>query len=154
MEVKAKDGVLRIEAQIEGPGTLHEVWQLLTDYERLPEYMPNVDSSRVVSRTDSSLWVRQVLTTQLIMPWTFIFTLEYVAVAPDQLRFRHVEGQLKSYEGCWRLTPRGERTEISYQARVTYRLVPGFLAAYIVRRQLGQMMPALVVELQRRTGRQ
>ena len=154
MVVKAKDGVLRIEARIEGPGTLQEAWQLLTDYEHLPEYMPNVDSSRVVSRTDSSRWVRQVLTSQLVVPWTFIFTLEYVAVAPDELRFRHVEGQLKSYEGRWKLTPRGERTAISYQARVTYRLVPGFLAAYIVRRQLGQMMPALVAEMQRRTGRQ
>ena len=152
MAVKAKDGVLNIEAWIEGPGTLQEVWQLLTDYERLAEYMPNVDSSRVVSRTDSSVWVRQVVTSQLIMPWTFIFTLEYVEVAPDQLCFRHVEGQLKSYEGCWKLTPRGERTVISYQARVHYRRVPGFLAAYIVRRQLGQMMPSIVAELQRRTG--
>jgi hypothetical protein len=64
-----------------------------------------------------------------------------------------VEGQLKSYEGCWKLVPRGERTEISYQARVTYRLVPGFMAAYIVRRQISKMMPALVAELQRHTGR-
>jgi hypothetical protein len=107
----------------------------------------------VVSRTDSSLWVRQVVTSQMIVSWSFNFTLEYVGAAPDELRFRQVEGQLKGYEGRWRLVPQGERTEISYQARGTYRRVPGFLAAYIVRRQLSRMMPALVAELQRRTGR-
>ena len=152
MEVKARDGVLRIEAQIEALGTQAQAWQLLTDFERLAEFMPNVDSSRVVSRTDSSVLVREVVTSQLVRPWTFVFTLEYIPLEPSELRFHQVAGQLKGYEGVWRLEPRGERTAISYQAQVGYRRVPGFLAAYIVRRQLGRMMPALAAEMQRRTG--
>ncbi|MCC7264169.1 MAG: SRPBCC family protein [Candidatus Latescibacteria bacterium] len=152
MEVRANEGVLRIEARIEAPGTREQVWQLLTDFGRLAEFMPNVDSSRVLSRTDSSVLVREVVSSQLVRPWTFAFILEYIPLEPSELRFHQVAGQLKGYEGVWLLEPRGEYTAVSYQARVGYRRVPGFLAAYIVRRQLGRMMPALAAEMKRRTG--
>jgi hypothetical protein len=51
--------VLRIEASAEFEGTVALTWQVLTDYERLAEYVPNLQSSRIVSRAGDRVTVEQ-----------------------------------------------------------------------------------------------
>jgi uncharacterized membrane protein len=149
--VETRQGILNIEAQINAPRPLDEVRRMMTDYEQIPNYMPNVDSSRVVGRTDSSLWVHQVFKTRLILPWTFRFTHEFVEESPTVLRFKMLEGNLSSFTGVWRFTPNKDGTQIAYTAAVGHGIrLPGFLMRYIAKRQVNKMMPALVEELERR----
>jgi hypothetical protein len=115
--------------------------------------MPNVDSSYVVARTDSSVMVRQVITSRLILPWTFRFTLEFVQAPGGELRFRQVEGSMREYWGSWRVEEAPKGVEIAYGAQVRTRWhLPFFLMSYVVRKQVAKMMPALVGELARREG--
>jgi hypothetical protein len=120
---------------------------MLMDFATLSDYMPSVDSSYVVGRTDSSTLVRQVVTSRLILPWTFRFKLEFMA-REDMLRFRQVEGGMREYWGSWRVAEHVEGVEIVYAAQVHSRWrLPFFLMSYVVRRQVAQMMPALMEEL-------
>lgn len=151
VEVVAGDGGLFITARATGPGSAEGVLRLLGDFATLVDYMPNADSSYVVATTDSSTLVRQVVTSRLILPWTFRFTLEFLAVEGNRLRFRQVEGGMKEYRGSWQAVERADGVEVVYATfvRTRWRL-PSFLMSYVVRRQVNRMMPALLAELARR----
>lgn len=90
------------------------MWKLIRDYESLSQYMPNVDSSVVVARTDSSQLVRQVVTTRVLLPWTFRLQFEFVQDAEERLRFRMLEGNLRSYEGSWQVEALEDSSSITY----------------------------------------
>ena len=151
-DVETSGQELRLLTAVEAPFSGATVWRLIEDYERLADYMPNVDSSRVVARTDSSVLVRQVATSRLLLPWTFHLTLEFVRESAERLRFRMLEGNMRSYAGCWKVEPVPGGARISYSAIASRRLpLPNFLLAYVVRRQMRRMLPALLEELSRRT---
>ena len=150
MTIQSEDNALEITLKVTVPYSREDVWKLIRDYENLSQYMPNVDSSVVVARTDSSQLVRQVVTTRVLLPWTFRLQFEFVQDAEERLRFRMLEGNLRSYEGSWQVEALEDSSSITYWARVTHRLpLPNFLLRYVVHMQMSQMMPALVVELDR-----
>ena len=153
MRVETAGGVLHMEASVTGPYTRQQAWQLLTDYDGVADYVPAMDSSRVVGRTDSSIVVRQVFTSRFIVPWTFRFTLEMVQDGPYRLRFRQLEGNMRHYEGSWEAVEDPEGMRLVYRARAGHGLrLPGFVLRYIARRQIRTLMPAHLAELARREG--
>ena len=156
VKVESRGEILEMSARITAPYSREEVWRLIGDYESLERYMPNVDSSAIVARTDSSTLVHQVASTDLLLSWTFHLQIEFTEDADGRLRFRMLEGNLRSYEGYWQVETTRDGSQIVYWAQVSHRLpLPNFLARYIARRQMRKMMPALVAELDRkaRAGR-
>ena len=150
VEVSSRDGGLFIEAHASGPGSPKGALRMLMDFAMLTDYMPNVDSSYVVGRTDSSTLVQQVVTSRFILPWMFRFTLEFMA-HEGGLRFRQDQGSMRDYWGSWRVAEHMEGVEIVYAAQVHTRWrLPFFYMSYVVRRQVAQMMPALMEELAQR----
>jgi len=101
MTIQSEDNAREMPLKVTVPYSREDVWKLIRDYESLSQYMPNVDSSVVVARTDSSQLVRQVVTTRVLLPWTFRLQFEFVQDAEERLRFRMLEGNLRSYEGSW-----------------------------------------------------
>jgi ribosome-associated toxin RatA of RatAB toxin-antitoxin module len=151
--VEARERGLYYETRVRVAASLEEIMDLLTDFEAIPEYVPNVDSCRVVTRTDSSTLVRQVITTRLILSWTFRQELEIVQEGMGRLRFRQVQGNVHAYRGSWELTPVQGGVEIAAlgQAEHLWRL-PRFVMVWILRRQVSGLLPAVVKELERRQG--
>ena len=149
--VQVHDGVVKIDACAYTRSSPLDAWQLLADYESLPSYMPNVDTSRVVTRTDSSVLVRQVISSWLVLPWTFRVNLEFFETEPALLRFRQHDGR-GGYEGQWSVQSAPSGAMISYDAEAEpdMLLLPDFVMAYVVRRQIGRMMQAFIDELDRR----
>jgi len=148
--VQVRDGVVKIDACAYTRSSPLDAWQLLADYESLPSYMPNMDTSRVVTRTDSSVLVRQVISSWLVLPWTFRVNLEFFETAPALLRFRQHDGR-GGYEGQWSVESAASGAKISYDAEAEPdMLLPDFVMAHVVRRQIGRMMQAFIDELDRR----
>ena len=149
--VEARERGLFYETRVRVAASPEEVMDLLTDYEAIPEYLSNVDSCRVVARTDSSTLVHQVMTTRLILPWTFRQDLEIVQDGMGRLRFRQLQGNVHAYRGSWELTPVEGGVEIAAlgEAEHLWRL-PRFVMAWILRRQVSGLLPAVVKELERR----
>jgi hypothetical protein len=153
MQVETRGGTLYMEASIAGPYTRQEAWDLLTDYDRIAEFVSSMDSSFVVGHSDSSVIVRQVFTSRLIIPWTFSFTLEFIQDGPYRLRFRQLKGNMRHYEGIWEVQKARDGMRLVYTARAGHGLrLPGFVLRYIARRQIKALMPAHMVELTQRYG--
>lgn len=103
------------------PVTPERAWAVLTNYVATGEAMPDITKVEILSRSGSSLRLRQTYQA----PYTFGLAITAdLAVEEDPLRsirFRMLRGDLiRNLHGHWRLTPVREGTEIEN----TITLVP------------------------------
>jgi carbon monoxide dehydrogenase subunit G len=148
---KEGEGV-EMESRLDVSFPSERVWEVVLDYDRIADYMPNVDSSRVVGRDGPRVRVRQVGGTRFIFRRTFRLVLEFWRESPDRVAFRHVAGDLVGLSGAWSVMPRGEnRSQIIYRATMPYGLgAPWLVGRGVLYRTIRRMMPAIRDELERR----
>lgn len=151
VKLDRKDGVVMIEASLPLEFDRDDVWSVVLDYDGLSGYMPNVDSSRVVTRSSRITRVRQVAHVQFIFRKTYRFQVEFERVSPDSVTFRRVKGDLLGYHGSWATRSNGSGVRLVYHGIVDHGLgVPWFLGKRVLRRSVRDMMPAIRDELGRR----
>ncbi len=95
---------VRARATIDAP--LSVIWTTLTDYERLPEFVPGLKKSRVLSRNGQSAIVEQSGEARfLIFSFPIDVTLESVEKPPSSIRVRALAGTLRHLEGGYEVEP-------------------------------------------------
>ena len=89
---------VRARATIDAP--LSVIWTALTDYEKLPEFVPGLKKSRVASRNGSTVVVEQSGEARFLM---FSFPVDVVLEAVEKpqssIRVRSLSGTLRYLEG-------------------------------------------------------
>lgn|GEM_PF-4282129 len=128
-EVTRDGGVVSVQASLWLDCTPSEVWALMTDYESLSAYMPNVESSEVLARSDTVARVRQGVSSSILLPIPFAVTLEFYEQLPQRLRFRMVEGSVDRFSG----------TRVDYSAAIE---PPAFVPSFVAAMRHGGKAPA------------
>ena len=96
----------RISAKIQIPAAVEQVWTLLTDYEALPNFIPNLAKSKRLEHPEGGLRLEQVGTQRLLrLNFSARVVLDMEEEFPAEIRFKMVEGDFKSFSGYWRLEP-------------------------------------------------
>lgn len=146
--VLAPEGTARwIRAGVMVNAAPREVWEVMVDCSRASEFVPGLESCRILEVAGKT-----VLVEHRARPFRFLPEVTYVFREDREpfrsLRFRRVSGDLKELEGRWDLEPRSaERTVVWY----TVYLEPGFLVPeWLVRRALTRELPELLRALERR----
>lgn len=128
-------------------------WRVLTDYEHLASYLPNLKSARVVSRNGERAIVEQLGTARYLF---FSQTIRVVVLvherAPDRIDISLVEGDMKVYRASWELSPLpgAAGTRIAYKATIEPKFdVPGIVGVGVVKKDIAKMMAALLLRLDR-----
>ncbi|MEO1593101.1 MAG: SRPBCC family protein [Cyanobacteria bacterium J06632_22] len=125
----------KISASIAIPVALEPIWALLTDYDRLADYIPNLTVSRQVEHPKGGIRLEQV-GAQCFLNIKFCarVLLDMQERFPREIGFSMVEGDFKQFLGRWRLQPAliGEQ--------------PGTLLSYEVIVQPPLAMPARLIE--------
>ena len=82
------------------------MWTTLTDYDRLPEFIPGLRKSKVVSRRGATVIIEQSGEARFLM-FTFPIdvTLEAVERPPSSIQVRAVAGTLRHFEGGYKVEP-------------------------------------------------
>lgn len=111
-----------IRAQIQISHPVEQVWQILTDYEALASFIPNLAKSRLLDHPAGGIRLEQVGTQKLLrFNFSARVVLDIEENFPHEINFTLVEGDLKDYSGSWRLeqmkSARGS-TNLCYTARV------------------------------------
>lgn len=129
------------------------VWAVISDYDRMAEFIPDMHSSRVIRRHGDEVLVEQT------GEFGFLFFRQPVEVRlsvaeSPQLRIvaHAVGGNLQSLEGRYVVEslPGGE-VRLSYSGRLVPGLrVPPFVTRMAVRRTMARQFQALVQEIVRR----
>jgi ribosome-associated toxin RatA of RatAB toxin-antitoxin module len=112
------------------------MYRVITDYERYPEFLPEMETVRVVRRDGETCDVH--FTLNLVKRLTY--TLRLVGRPGKGLDWSLVEGGFKANNGGWTLEALpGGRTRASYRVHVE---VGVFVPGAIANRLIGQTLPA------------
>lgn len=152
--VERPGGALELYAWVRAPDTAPaDVYALLSDWEELPRWMPNVTSCAVLASTDSSVLVEQRGRAGFLFFQRRIRTvLEFYPEPPHRLRFVRRAGDLARFDGEWtfRAMP-GDSILVYLRAEVLFETdLPRGLVKRALRREFARMMPAIGQELIRR----
>jgi ribosome-associated toxin RatA of RatAB toxin-antitoxin module len=127
------------------------VWRILTDYNSLADYVPDLQSARVMSRDGDKVIIEQLGTTHFLF---FTRPIHLIVQAKEQGQNRIdvslVEGDMKVYRCSWELRPDGSGTKLVYNATIEPKFyVPGMVGTSLVRKDIARMMTAVLVRLDR-----
>lgn len=116
----------QLQGSVHIPVERERIWQVLTDYDRLAEFIPNLVESRVIGHENGRKLVRQVGSQKLLFAkFSATVVLAVEEIFPEQLRFQKVEGDFLIFEGFWDLSVRVSGTESflpTQQTLLTYHL--------------------------------
>lgn len=156
LKVERVDGIDGGKAyQIASSGTVAAspaaVWRILTDYNRMADYVPDMKSARVVSRNGDKVIIDQLGAARfLFFSRDIHLVVEVHEHAPNRLEVNLVDGDMKIYRCSWELTAAGAGTRVSYNATIEPKFyVPGLVEAGLVHRDIARMMAAVLVRLDR-----
>ena len=153
--VHEERGVYSVTARFHVPQAPAVVLAVLTDYERIPRFMPNVQTSIVLERAPGRAVVEQEAVSRLMMFSKRVYLVLEITEGADTLHFRDRSGRsFARYEGMWRLCEENGRTEILYELTAQPSFdVPEFLLKRLLRRDSLEMIAGLRREIAARSER-
>lgn len=152
--VSEERGTYSVTARFEVPQPPGVVLAVLSDYEQIPRFMPEVRRSVVRERQDEGMVVEQEAVSTFMMFRKTVHLLLEVTHIADTIRFVDRSARsFKRYEGAWRATPRGNGTLVTYElsARPDFD-VPEFILKRLLRRDSTEMIDNLRREFAARAG--
>lgn len=123
--------------------------EVLTDYEAIPRYMPDVKKSVVRHRYGHYAIVEQEVVSRVMMFSKRVQLRLAIVQSDDTLRFRDELGtSFHRYEGHWTLTEQGGTTAVRYHlvAHPSFS-VPAFLIRRLLARDANETIDRLRVEM-------
>ncbi|MBD2136580.1 SRPBCC family protein [Anabaena sp. FACHB-1237] len=115
----------QIIAKIKIPHPMEKVWQILTDYESLPDFIPNLAQSRLLDHPDGGIRLEQVGSEKLLnFKFCARVVLDLQELFPQLIKFNMVEGDFKSFTGNWCLEPYCTNDEQGTTLCYTIQLLP------------------------------
>jgi ribosome-associated toxin RatA of RatAB toxin-antitoxin module len=149
----AADGkVYRIASSATVAAAPAAVWRVLTDYDHLADFVPDLTSARVLSREGDKVIVEQLGAAHFLFFSHAIHLVTQVhEQAPDRIEVGLIEGDMRVYRCSWALSPApGAGTNIVYTATIAPGFyVPGMIGERLVRDDIARMMAAVLARTAR-----
>ena len=141
--------------EVDATGTvqapLPTVWRILTGYERMEEFVPDLVSCRVLSRNGNEVIIEQFGTARFLFMSRSIHLIVRATEQPmSSIDIDLISGDMKHYESRWELVPIPETggTRVIYTGRMMPNFyVPGILGTNIIRGDIERMMGAVLARL-------
>ncbi len=151
---RAGEGVeVRARALIAAPQPL--VWEVLTDYEQLPSFIPGIEKSVVRSRQGGSVMVDQSGEARfLVFSFPINIRLQVTEGAPHWVASRAVSGNLRRMTGRYDIQPDargGVMLRYSGVIEPDFDLPP-LIGTAALRSMVEQQFTAMVAEIERRAA--
>jgi carbon monoxide dehydrogenase subunit G len=143
-----------VEAFDDIDATPQQAWEVLTDYEGLSRFIPDMTESRVIMRNGNSVLVDQKGSASLFLLRRPVqVRLEIVESPCEWVTSRAVGGSFKEMDGRYDLRPQGGTLRFTYHGRIVPDFwVPDFMEAAAVRRAVSRQFGAMVNEIRRRVA--
>jgi ribosome-associated toxin RatA of RatAB toxin-antitoxin module len=152
VSVDARDGLYHVSATFSVPQPASAAFAVLTDYEQIPRFMPDVRKSQVLERREGGIVVEQEAVAHVMMFSKRVHLVLEIEEAPHVIRFHDRCGKsFERYEGAWTISGSEAHVQIAYTltAKPTFD-VPEFLLKRLLRRDAQTMIERLRGEIARR----
>ncbi len=140
-----------VEAVAEIEADVADAWQVLTDYDRLAEFIPGMRESRVVSRDGSSVVIEQRGEASLLF---FTFPMR-VRLAIEEYPYERIvsnaiSGDFKEMHGVYHLEARDAGLRLRYEGKFTPDfVVPPLIGTLMMRSTVERRFSAMVREIEK-----
>ena len=140
-----------VEATAQIDADVADAWKVLTDYDRLAEFIPGMLESRIVSRNGSSVVVDQRGETSLL----FLTFPMRVRLAIEEQPYERIvstaiSGNFKEMYGAYYLQARDAGMRLRYEGKFTPDFgFPPLLGTLIVRATVERRFSAMVREIEK-----
>lgn len=146
---------VRARATVEAPHAV--IWGTLTDYERLPEFIPGLKKSRVLSRHGARTIVEQSGAAYfLIFSFPIDVKLEALENPPYSLRVRALSGTLRYLDGGYQLEgdPAGTTFILHWTGTIAPDVsLPPLFGEVVMRMSIESQFTGMVREIERREAK-
>ncbi|WP_367849285.1 SRPBCC family protein [Rhodoferax sp. WC2427] len=152
VRVERAHGSFTVDLSILAPVDATRAWAVLTDFEHMADFVPNLTSSVVTERSDTLVKVTQKGVAKYgIFSTQFESVREIHLAPPQEIRAHGVGGNILRMESRMQLEPEGSGTRLTYHAEV----LPGFwfpplIGPSLVRHETAEQFSAMLHEMQRR----
>ena len=102
---KLSDGARRLAAQLTTTASFNSLWSVLTDYDRLNLFIPNLLSSKILYANNNNFHIRQVGSQDFL---GLKFSAEVVLDLYEEkdlglIKFDLIKGDFRRFEGIWKI---------------------------------------------------
>ena len=143
-----------VEAVAEIEADVLDAWKVLTDYDRLAEFIPGMRESRVVSRDGSSVVIDQRGEASLLF-FTFPMSVRLAIeeYPNDRIVSNAISGNFKELHGVYLLEVRDVGLRLRYEGKFTPDFgVPPLIGTLVVRSTVERRFIAMVREIEKTRG--
>ncbi|MEO1623089.1 MAG: SRPBCC family protein [Cyanobacteria bacterium J06632_3] len=141
----------RIMASVEIPQPVDEVWNVITDYDHLADFIPSLTKSKVLDQSDGRIRLEQI-GAQCFLKIKFCarVVLEMTESFPHKVGFSMQEGDFKQFEGAWHLQSLEDKqaTLLSYDLFVK---PPKAMPATLIERHIRHNLTTNLLAIHQRT---
>ncbi len=145
--------ICRVEGQFFVAAPLSTVWEVLTDYNRIGEFVPFMKRSNVKETLEKRLLVEQ----EALARFFFFVRRMYVLLAMQEVPLKRIlfrdvsQKDFELYEGSWLIEPSPQGIWVRYKVRAKPNFsVPGFVAREMFRKTARGLLKAVQIEILRR----
>ena len=142
---------LQVEASAEFEGSLARAWQVLTDYGRFTEFVPDLQVSRVISRDRNKVLVEQKGAARLLF-WSYPMDVRLAVTEHpfERVESRSVAGNFREMQNTYRLEMRRGHVYLHYSGRMVPDFyVPPLIGTFVLQHNVESTFRALVNEMER-----
>lgn len=141
-----------IDATFEAPVPLAIAWEVLTDFEAMDAFVPNLAVSRVLARDGTRMTIAQRGVARF-GPLQFRFDSERIVTLQPRVAIRSVQtrGSMERLESYTTFAPVSSGTRLGYHVEVVPgALYPDALMRRFLEHEVGEQFDAIVREMVRR----
>lgn len=148
-------GTYRVTAKFAVTEPAPSAMAVLTDFERIPKFMPDMKTSTVRERGEDGMLVEQEAVARFMMFSKRVHLLLRVSEETGVIRFRDECGKsFEVYDGSWTVRPAGSGATIAYQldAKPSFD-VPAFVLRRLLKRDATELIARIKNEIRDRHAR-
>lgn len=141
-----------VVATLLAPVPLRQAWAVLTDFDAMASFVPNVKESRVISADGQALSLRQSGVARF-GPFSYRFeSTRRIELRPyASIQSSQLSGSLRKMESITTLTEAAGGTRIVYRVELVPALpFPGLVGETLVSHEVSEQFEAIVAEMLRR----
>ena len=140
----------RISAEIWLPQSVEQIWHILTDYDHLADFIPNLDQSHRLEDVDADTTRIEQIGAECFLTFKFCarVILDMVESFPNRIEFKMVEGDFRSFSGSWNLQPEAVSGQNGTQLRYIVDVEPNrWMPIGLIERHLKKNLSANMVAI-------
>jgi ribosome-associated toxin RatA of RatAB toxin-antitoxin module len=154
VEAARAGAAVAVSAHASVKAPLATIWSTLTDYERLPEFVPGMKRSRIIGRRGPAAIVEQDGEAGfLIFRFPIHVVVESAEYPPNLITIHVVRGNLRQLEGQYRIEQGASAEEHVLHWSGTIEpdtMLPAFITVPLMRANIEDQFAGMVREIKRR----